>query len=49
MIISPTRELAIQISQVIDEFLKELNQFTKALFIGGNKLIQDTGILRNKG
>jgi len=37
LIITPTRELAIQIDEVLSHFLQHVdNEFTHMLFIGGN-------------
>jgi len=42
LIISPTRELACQISEVLEEFLKDSEVgLTRSLFIGGNKVEKD--------
>lgn len=41
IIISPTQELAIQISEVLSVFLKHISQFKQMLFIGGGEPIQD--------
>jgi len=42
LIISPTRELASQISEVLAEFLADSDSgFTSVLFIGGNKVEKD--------
>ncbi|XP_067929524.1 ATP-dependent RNA helicase DDX55-like [Watersipora subatra] len=49
LIVSPTRELATQISQVVDEFLKDMPQFTKGLFIGGSSLTEDLNLIQNEG
>lgn len=49
LIISPTRELATQISQVVDEFLVELPQFSKGLFIGGGHVNDDIKLIEEQG
>ncbi|KAF6024295.1 DDX55 [Bugula neritina] len=49
LIISPTRELATQISQVLDEFLKSLPQFSRGLFIGGRHIDDDVKLLHSQG
>lgn len=36
LIVTPTRELAMQIDDVISQFVKNLPQFTHLLMIGGN-------------
>jgi len=42
IIITPTRELAIQIDEVLSHFLRYLdNRFTHMLFIGGNNPAAD--------
>lgn len=41
LIISPTRELAAQISEVLSTFLTRLPSLTQQLFIGGNHITQD--------
>jgi hypothetical protein len=42
LIITPTRELATQINEVVTHFLKHLeNKFTHMLFIGGNNPAMD--------
>ena len=49
LIISPTRELATQISQVVEEFLKDMTQFTKGLFIGGSHIDEDINLITRQG
>jgi ATP-dependent RNA helicase DDX55/SPB4 len=54
IIISPTRELAKQISNVIKEFLDILNKnkgidFTQLLFIGGNDPLEDIKLFQKQG
>ena len=41
VIITPTRELAIQIDEVLGEFLAFIPQLTHTLLIGGNNPIED--------
>ncbi|TSM28102.1 ATP-dependent RNA helicase DDX55 [Bagarius yarrelli] len=41
LIITPTRELAIQISEVVARFLEEFPQFRQILLIGGSNPIED--------
>ena len=42
LLITPTRELAVQIDQVISHFIKHLDdRFTHMLFIGGNNPSMD--------
>jgi len=51
LIISPTRELAIQISEVVAEFLKDSDtDLTHRLFVGGNtKVIEDAKLYEEEG
>lgn len=49
IIISPTRELALQTSEVLDNFLQELTSFTSMLAIGGNSVQTDLDYFKNKG
>lgn len=50
LIISPTRELASQISEVLAEFLKDSDLVLKQhLFIGGNKVDKDVNSFEEKG
>ena len=49
LIITPTRELAIQIEEVIGEFIASLPKFTLMLLIGGNSLAQDLQTFQEKG
>ncbi|XP_055602641.1 probable ATP-dependent RNA helicase DDX55 homolog [Uranotaenia lowii] len=51
VIISPTRELATQISDVLDEFLghDQLSGFRQKLLIGGNPVEEDIDALRKEG
>lgn len=41
LIIAPTRELASQISEVLQNFLKNLPQLTYACYIGGSSVQDD--------
>ncbi|XP_071849392.1 ATP-dependent RNA helicase DDX55-like [Apostichopus japonicus] len=47
LIITPTRELAIQIFGVLSSFLKNLPQFSKALLIGGDNPMKDIETLQS--
>lgn len=49
IIISPTRELALQTSEVLDTFLGELGMCTSMLAIGGNSVQSDLDYFKNKG
>ncbi|XP_037091651.1 ATP-dependent RNA helicase DDX55-like [Pollicipes pollicipes] len=49
VIISPTRELATQICEVLDVFLLELPQFSRQLFIGGTNPATDVQKLSEEG
>jgi len=50
LIISPTRELASQISEVLAEFLKDIDgDLTQQLFIGGNKVDKDVQNFEDEG
>ncbi|TRY70046.1 hypothetical protein TCAL_05427 [Tigriopus californicus] len=49
IIISPTRELASQISEVIEEFLQESKSITQLLLIGGKPLETDLSLFEEKG
>ncbi|XP_015930964.1 ATP-dependent RNA helicase DDX55 [Parasteatoda tepidariorum] len=49
IILSPTRELAVQISDIVSIFLEELPQFTSMLLIGGGSVNTDIRQLSEKG
>ncbi|KAK3521843.1 hypothetical protein QTP70_018575 [Hemibagrus guttatus] len=49
LIITPTRELAIQISEVVGKFLEEFPQFRKILLIGGSNPIEDVEKFKANG
>lgn len=51
IIISPTRELAVQSSQVLDQFLNhaELNFITQKLLVGGTSVEEDVQSLEKNG
>ncbi|XP_055541769.1 probable ATP-dependent RNA helicase DDX55 homolog [Wyeomyia smithii] len=51
IIISPTRELAVQISKVLGDFLEHdvLKQFKQKLLIGGSSVEEDVDSLRKDG
>ncbi|XP_011203881.2 probable ATP-dependent RNA helicase DDX55 homolog [Bactrocera dorsalis] len=48
LIISPTRELAFQISEVLEKFLqkKELNYFRQKLVVGGSSIDEDISAIK---
>lgn len=50
IVISPTRELAMQTSEVLDKFLININpSYTKMLAVGGNSVMADIDIFKQKG
>ncbi|KAI5624386.1 ATP-dependent RNA helicase DDX55 [Silurus asotus] len=49
LIITPTRELAIQISEVVGQFLEECPQFRQILLIGGSNPIEDVEKFKANG
>ena len=49
LIVTPTRELAVQIDGVLQEFLKNLPQFSHACLIGGNSPQEDFERLNETG
>jgi len=49
IIISPTRELAIQIDEVLLEFTSKLKRFTHMILIGGNNPMLDINKLKEQG
>ncbi|XP_071946259.1 ATP-dependent RNA helicase DDX55-like isoform X2 [Antedon mediterranea] len=49
VILTPTRELAIQINEVLANFLANLPQFSQMLIIGGNKPSDDISHLQSNG
>ncbi|XP_047660575.1 ATP-dependent RNA helicase DDX55 isoform X2 [Tachysurus fulvidraco] len=49
LIVTPTRELAIQISEVMGQFLKEFPQFRQILLIGGSNPIEDVEKFKANG
>lgn len=49
LIITPTRELALQISEVLEIFLKNFSQFRQILLIGGNNPIEDVERFKEHG
>ncbi|ELU07919.1 hypothetical protein CAPTEDRAFT_209893 [Capitella teleta] len=49
LIVTPTRELAVQIDEVLGEFLKEIPHITHQLFIGGNNPMTDVNKFMEHG
>ncbi|XP_039627947.1 ATP-dependent RNA helicase DDX55 [Polypterus senegalus] len=49
VVITPTRELAIQISEVLEHFLRHFTQFSQILLIGGSNPIEDVQKFNEKG
>jgi len=49
LILSPTRELASQISQVLSKFLEKIPSLKQQLFIGGTKFNEDIEKFKNEG
>ena len=49
LILSPTRELASQISQVLSIFLEKIPSLKQQLFIGGTKINEDIDKFKQEG
>nr|XP_060641509.1 ATP-dependent RNA helicase DDX55 [Anolis sagrei ordinatus] len=49
IVITPTRELAVQIEEVISHFTKHFPQFSKCLFIGGKNPMEDVERFKEQG
>ncbi|XP_036972825.1 ATP-dependent RNA helicase DDX55 [Acanthopagrus latus] len=49
LVITPTRELALQISEVMETFIQKFPQFTQILLIGGSNPIEDVEKFKDKG
>lgn len=49
LIITPTRELALQITEVIGRFLEKCAQFKQILLVGGSNPIEDVEKFKNQG
>uniref|UniRef100_A0A6Q2Z0T4 ATP-dependent RNA helicase n=1 Tax=Esox lucius TaxID=8010 RepID=A0A6Q2Z0T4_ESOLU len=49
LIVTPTRELALQISEVMGQFLKKFPQFRQILLIGGSNPIEDVEKFKEQG
>ncbi|XP_059213458.1 ATP-dependent RNA helicase DDX55 [Centropristis striata] len=49
LVVTPTRELALQISEVMEQFIQKFQQFTQILLIGGTNPIDDVEKFKDKG
>ncbi|KAF7641228.1 hypothetical protein LDENG_00288300, partial [Lucifuga dentata] len=49
LVITPTRELALQISEVMQTFIQKFPQFTQILLIGGSNPIEDVEKFKERG
>ncbi|XP_024154728.1 ATP-dependent RNA helicase DDX55 [Oryzias melastigma] len=49
LVITPTRELALQISEVMETFLQRFPEFTQILLIGGSNPAEDVERLKARG
>lgn len=49
LVITPTRELAIQISEVMEQFIEKFPQFKQILLIGGSNPAEDVEKFKDKG
>ncbi|XP_068608852.1 ATP-dependent RNA helicase DDX55 [Brachionichthys hirsutus] len=49
LVITPTRELALQISEVMEKFIHKFPQFTQILLIGGSNPIEDVEKFKDQG
>ncbi|XP_033978943.1 ATP-dependent RNA helicase DDX55 [Trematomus bernacchii] len=49
LVVTPTRELALQISEVMKQFLQKFPQFTQILLIGGTNPIEDVEKFKEHG
>lgn len=49
LVITPTRELALQISEVMEQFIQKFPQFTQILLIGGTNPIEDVEKFKDQG
>ena len=49
VIVTPTRELAIQVDEVLTQFLTHLPDFTHMLLIGGNNPMLDVEKMQEHG
>lgn len=49
IILSPTRELALQISDVLQQLLKHVSGLKHLLFVGGNSVEEDVKNIKENG
>ncbi|XP_053196593.1 ATP-dependent RNA helicase DDX55 [Scomber japonicus] len=49
LVVTPTRELALQISEVMGQFIQKFPQFTQILLIGGTNPIEDVAKFKDQG
>ncbi|KAM4634546.1 ATP-dependent RNA helicase DDX55 [Polymixia lowei] len=49
LVVTPTRELALQISEVMDQFIQKFPQFRQILLIGGSNPIEDVEKFKEHG
>nr|XP_020511065.1 ATP-dependent RNA helicase DDX55 [Labrus bergylta] len=49
LVITPTRELALQISEVMEQFIQKFPQFKQILLIGGSNPIEDVEKFKEQG
>ncbi|XP_013889847.1 ATP-dependent RNA helicase DDX55 [Austrofundulus limnaeus] len=49
LVLTPTRELAFQISEVVEKFLRNFPQFTQILLIGGSNPVEDVEKFKDQG
>uniref|UniRef100_A0AAQ5YJ91 ATP-dependent RNA helicase n=1 Tax=Amphiprion ocellaris TaxID=80972 RepID=A0AAQ5YJ91_AMPOC len=49
LVVTPTRELALQISEVMEQFIQKFPQFTQILLIGGSNPIEDVEKFKDQG
>ncbi|XP_069021926.1 ATP-dependent RNA helicase DDX55 [Embiotoca jacksoni] len=49
LVITPTRELALQISEVMEKFIQKFPQFKQILLIGGSNPIEDVEKFKDQG
>ncbi|KAM7368630.1 hypothetical protein PAMP_012950 [Pampus punctatissimus] len=49
LVITPTRELALQISEVMEQFIQKFPQFTQILLIGGTNPMEDVEKFKDQG
>ncbi|KAM6975481.1 ATP-dependent RNA helicase DDX55 [Tautogolabrus adspersus] len=49
LVVTPTRELALQISEVMEQFIQKFPQFKQILLIGGSNPIEDVEKFKEQG